>query len=672
MKNPLLNTLLEVLKQDTRFISHEWELLKNTIRQKAEELDSELISLIIENEKLREEFFIDIKEYKVFNASKFIKFINNKEFLPDSYTSFKNKIWLTDKKGNYLAESNEVVLSFPYKDCVLAGGQDKEDTKRNEVFYNEILGRDEIDRLLDDKVFTNFKRIDKDWEYELGGFKRDAEINKARGLSEDTITDNLIIKWNNLLALHSLKKNFAGKVKLIYIDPPYNTGNDSFWYNDKFNHSTWLTFMKNRLEIAKELLKEDGVIFVQCDDNEQAYLKILMDEVFNDNFINHISIKTKSPSGFKTVNLWLFETAEYIYIYWKNKKESTYNLQYVSAEYDKNYKYFISNFTEDFSKWEIEVIDDIISKNEWFDNVRMARKELGKEIFKEKCWQFAIENKESVFRFTEINSDASKDTLDFKSLSIQTPWKILRLEREWNLWDRYILDWKEIYFYSKKVKEIDGVITPTMLLSNIWTDIAYEWIAKEWWVVLKKGKKPEKLLRRVINMFSSDSDIVLDYHLWSGTTCAVSHKMWRQYIWIEQLNYWENDSTIRLQNVIKGDSSGISKIISWKGGWEFVYMEIMEQNGAYMERINWAKSSKELVEIWEDVKESWFVNYYINTKSVDENMDEFQKLSIEEQKTFLMEILDKNLLYMNYSEMRDENNGITTVERDLNDNFYKG
>ena len=176
--------------------------------------------------------------------------------MPDSYTAFKNKIGLTADK-RYLAKSKEVVLSWPYKDCVLEGGQEKEDEKRKEIFHNEVLAPDEIDRLLEPKVFTNFKRINAKGEHEV---------------SEIKPTDNLIIKGNNLLVLHSLKKRFAGKVKLIYIDPPYNTGNDEFKYNDSFNHSTWLTFMKNRLEIAKELLREDGVIFVQCDDNEQAYL----------------------------------------------------------------------------------------------------------------------------------------------------------------------------------------------------------------------------------------------------------------------------------------------------------------------------------------------------------------------------------------------------------------
>lgn len=212
-----------------------------------------------------------------------------------------------------LIDRSEVVLNFPFKDCILEGGQRKEDgldtyfeydekeqrytekkSKRREVFYNEVLAHDEIDSLFSPKAFCNAKRYEPGKSSLCKKLNRDAELNKKRGLSEDTITDNLIIKGNNLLALHSLKEEFAGKVKLIYIDPPYNTGNDSFAYNDNFNHSSWLTFMKNRLEIARELLKENGAIFVQCDDNEQAYLKLLMDDVFGrENSISIIKEETR-------------------------------------------------------------------------------------------------------------------------------------------------------------------------------------------------------------------------------------------------------------------------------------------------------------------------------------------------------------------------------------------
>ncbi|MDI3488154.1 MAG: adenine-specific DNA-methyltransferase, partial [Methanosarcinales archaeon] len=188
-----MGELKELLKGDTRFVDAEGKLLKNKIVEHALKLDKELIKLLLKNERIKEHFFKDVDGILVFDKEKFMKFIDNKEFLPDSYTAFKNKIGLANENGKYIAKSKEVVLVWPYKDCVLEGGQEKPDEKRKEIFHNVILAPDEIDRLLEPKVFTNFKRIDKDGEHPLDGFRRDAEINRKRGLPEDTITDNLII-----------------------------------------------------------------------------------------------------------------------------------------------------------------------------------------------------------------------------------------------------------------------------------------------------------------------------------------------------------------------------------------------------------------------------------------------------------------------------------------------
>ncbi|MBC8485891.1 site-specific DNA-methyltransferase [bacterium] len=243
----LYNDLTELLRQDDRLISLENSLLKNKIQELARNNDGGLIKLLLSKEEIKKHFFFEVEKVLVFDKEKFIRFVNNKQFLPDSYTAFKNKIGLT-VDGEFLSESKEVVLSWPYKDCVLEGGMTKEDQKRDEIFYNETLAPDDIDRLFDPKVLTNIKRIDKDGEHPVNEFTYDELGN---------IKDNLIIKGNNLLALHSLKKRFAGKVKLIYIDPPYNTGNDGFKYNDSFKHSAWLVFVRNRLELVKELLRNN-------------------------------------------------------------------------------------------------------------------------------------------------------------------------------------------------------------------------------------------------------------------------------------------------------------------------------------------------------------------------------------------------------------------------------
>jgi len=288
----LMNDLTKLFQKDDRIFA-DGKLLKNKLTELALKHDQALIELLLSDNKAKEHFFIEnvAKRVLIFDKDKFIAFINNKEFLPDSFTSFKNKIGLMTN-GDYLKEKGDVVLAWAYKDCVLEGGQDKEDQKRDEIFYNESLSPDEIDRLFEPKVLTNFKKYDNKGEHKVTEFNSN---------------DNLIIKGNNLLALHCLKQKFRGEIKLIFIDPPYNTETDSFKYNDKFTHSTWLTFMKNRLEIAKELLSHDGSIYIQLDYNEVHYFKILMDEIFGrESFQREIVWDISVLSGFKTIaNNWI-------------------------------------------------------------------------------------------------------------------------------------------------------------------------------------------------------------------------------------------------------------------------------------------------------------------------------------------------------------------------------
>ncbi|MEE8390975.1 MAG: site-specific DNA-methyltransferase, partial [Anaerolineae bacterium] len=302
----LLDDLKELFQQDDRLMV-ENSLLKSRIIELALKLDGDLIKLLLSHPRLRQHFFVEVAGVVVFDKEKFLQFVSNKAFLPDSYTAFSNKIGLTDDGGRtYLSRHGDVVLAWPYKDCVLEGGQTKEDAKRDEVFWNMTLAPDDIDRLLDPKVLTNFRRID------AGGEHTATEIADS---------DNLIIKGNNLLALHSLLPRFRGRVKLIYIDPPYNTGSDSFGYNDHFNHSTWLTFMRNRLEAARELLRKDGVIWISIDDNEVHYLKVLADEIFgSSNFMTFFYIQVRYANKTLVEDMDYQKLIETILVYRKSEK----------------------------------------------------------------------------------------------------------------------------------------------------------------------------------------------------------------------------------------------------------------------------------------------------------------------------------------------------------------
>ena len=584
----LYETLEQQLKKEPNFVTDNGELKKWVVLNKAQNFDEELIGLLLDNADLKEKFFVNVKDTLVFKQNLFLQFLEQKNYLNDSYTQYKNKVGLTID-GKFLKQRNEVALVWPFKDCILEGGQSREEQKREEIFFNEILAQDEITQLLEPKVLTNAKLYDANGEKAFEHFNRDAELNKQRGLPENTITDNLIIKGNNLLALHTLKKEFAGKIKLIYIDPPYNTGNDGFKYNDSFNHSTWLTFMKNRLEVARQLLREDGVIFVQCDDNEQAYLKVLMDDVFGkENFINNITVKVKSSAGFKTINLGVMEVSEYITLYSKNKGKTTINKQYIETSYDKNYNLIVINPNENFKNWKIEKLNDIIETE---FNIKKYPKKLQKVIREGLSSDYAINNPDKVFRYTAINDDAGNETIIAKNHSLNND-EIYKVETSKG--ERFVHKGQQITFFSTKMHYIDGKTVPGEQISNIWTHLRWEGIANEGGVKLKKGKKPEKLLKTILELTSNENDIILDYHLGSGTTAAVAHKMKRQYIGIEQLDYAENDSVIRLQNVINSDQSGISKSVNWQGGGSFVYLELKKFNETFIEQIKEANDTETL------------------------------------------------------------------------------
>lgn len=267
----LFADLETALAEDPALLDEQGRLNKNVLITRAANLDAGFLARLMASETLKRHFFTAVGDVLVFDKARFQEFVANKAFLPDSYTAFRNTIGLTDGAGRSIKDKGEVVLAWPYKDCVLEGGMTKEDVKRDEVFWNTTLAPDDITRLFEPKALTGFER----WDAEAVAAGEPKPVGRI-----DPTTDNLLIKGNNLLALHSLKRRYAGQVKLIYIDPPYNTGGDGFRYNDRFNHSAWLTFMRNRLEVAKALLRPDGAIFVNLDDNEAHYAKVLMDEVF--------------------------------------------------------------------------------------------------------------------------------------------------------------------------------------------------------------------------------------------------------------------------------------------------------------------------------------------------------------------------------------------------------
>lgn len=412
---------------------------------------------------------------------------------------------------------------------------------------------------------------------------------------------------------------------------------------------------------------------MQISDDGVAELHRLLKDIFNkhgnNNFINKITIKTKSPSGFASVNAGVFETAEYIIAFAKNKRLWKYNEQFVESDYDPNYKWFIPNIDATFSEWEVVDLFEFIASGKGYNSKKEAIKTIGINAFNEIVADFALNNSGQIFQSTAIGDDAGVEVVRIREKSKLTPNIVYQVKRN-NHYDVYVYGGREMAFYSKKIRTIDGKKVPSIQLSNIWTDTPYEGIAKEGDVKLKGGKKPEKLLRRIIEMASNEGDIVLDFFGGSGTTAAVAHKLNRRYIIAEQLDNHIHLIKSRLKSVIGGDKSGISKSINWTGGGSFVYCELKKANQIFLDQIECATTSEQLKEIWNIMQEKAFLSYVYDTKKINDNYSSFEKLNIELQKQFLFEILDKNMLYVPYSEINNQDYDVSTEDKKLNEQFY--
>lgn len=579
MNKNIFEIVVEVLKTNSKYISDDGKLLKAIVYSDVMTMDKELLCLLLSNAKIKERFFKDVNGTLIFDKQGFAWFIESKEFLPDSYTRYTNKIGLTNG-GDFISKSNDVVLDFPYKDCVLEGGQDKEDQKRKEIFYNETIASDEISKMLAPKVFTNAKRYTKD------GIEENITFDE---------NDNLIIKGNNLIALSSLLKRYEGKVKCIYIDPPFNTGSDSFNYNDKFSRSTWLVFMKNRLELAKRLLHVTGNIFVHIDINQSHYLKTLCDGIFGeDNFIEEIIWAYGSPSGGRAATPKPVNIHDYILHYAKSYSERKQNRVYVP-------------YSEKYIKDWFKYIDD--------DGRKYQRRQRGKDENGNPIW--------------------TKQYLDeSKGVPLSTVWN----------------DIQQVYADPRAYK--DGNKADVEVLKEF-----------------KGGQKPEALIKRILEMATDEGDLVLDFHIGTGTSAATAHKLNRRYIGVEQMVNQIDLILPRLQKVIGGDTAGISKFVEWQGGGSFVYCELLENASTLIEKIQ-AASEKTISEIKNEIYIDERIVPYITREELKKADEAFDSLELEEKKKALISLVDKNKPYVNYSDMDDESYAISESDKGFTKSFY--
>ena len=638
--------LIALLKTNPNFVDESGELLPAAVKDRAWRLDHNLIKLLLTDPEIKATFFDEIEGHWIFNHNTFIDYINTKNFLANSYTQFRNKIGLNiDDK--FLRERGEVSLVWPYKDCVLEGGQTKEEDKRKEIFFNEILAQDEINRMFDPKVLTNWKRYTTEGEQDVTDIQRD---------ENGIILENLIVKGNNLIALHSLKQQFRGQVKLIYIDPPYNTKGESstFGYNNSFNHSSWLTFIRNRLEIAKDLLRNDGLIIIAIDDEEQAYLAVLCDEVFGR--VNHIGtvIVQSKPSG-RTTDSYFATCHEYLHIYSKQAGLPTINFLELTDEQKSQYT---EGTGENLFRWRDFLRTGGLSTPEERPNSYYPI------YFLPQDEQISLE------RISDEQIEILPlDSNDNKRVWRKTPPSFLKHvnDSEIKIEQNKSGQWK--------VKIIDKIKEGTRPKS-VWIDSKYD-ASSHGTKLLKnlfEGQKvfsyPKSIhaVKDIIEILTEreGDDVILDFFAGSGTTAHAVLELnkkdsgSRQFILVEQMDYVESVTVPRVE-----------KIIGEQGGGDFIYCELMGYNQVYMDKIQAVQLSEELVALWQDIAENSFLNWYVNEKIPQEAVNDFIAIGdLEAQKHLLTELLDKNQLYVNLSEIEDADFGVSEEDKVLNKAFY--
>lgn len=392
---------------------------------------------------------------------------------------------------------------------------------------------------------------------------------------------NMLIYGDNLLALKALEQDFAGAIKCIYIDPPFNTGSAFEHYDDSLEHSIWLQMMRDRFNVLVNLLKEDGFLVVHLDDTEMPYCKVLLDEIFGrNNYLNTISLKTLDPSGFKSTGNKIFSTTNYLLVFVKDRSKAKTNTVYIEKNYDEQYSQYLINKSEYYSDWKWKSIKEFLAIDiHGYTSVREAQSKIGREFFEEEVAKFAIENADSVFQTAAIGGGALLKRKATIEKSKKERGRVF-IHPDEDLDDFYILNGRQIIFFSKRLVKIDGTVVPGEVITDFWTDISWNGIASEGDVSFKNGKKPEALIHRILKLCSNEDDWVLDSFLGSGTTAAVSHKMKRKWIGIELGEHCHTHCIPRLQKVCDGtDQGGISQTVpswegqgvGWKGGGGFKY-----------------------------------------------------------------------------------------------------
>ena len=616
------------------------ELNRSKLSEDLRTYDDSLLKELFQTDFIKQHFIKEVAGQKLFQIEQLEESILYNDYWNTSYTKYENRIGLASN-GKFLEDSQDIVLDFPFKDGVLTASMTKEDTEEGyeDAFLNEVIEKDEIDRLFDKKIFVNSKRYDENGDSVVTDFDEDK--------------DNLIIKGNNLLALHTIKEKYAGKVKMIYIDVPYffkkRIAEDSFKYNSNFHLSSWLVFLKNRLEIAKEILSEKGSIWISISEDGMHYLKVMADSVFGKGqFVGTIPRKTRN--GKSDVPFNMSQDFDWLLVYTKGREGDEIVGRIVERHYIT---------TPDFPNrpWrKADMTSQRTTQERPNSNFTMVNPKTGKEypVNSKRSWSVA---KDTFQTWYDNGGIGFPD--DYEFMSGDKPFRrVFKDEDEAKS--------KSSAVYSDFLLKLFSGGTVNKLgneqIDELFGRDSFDYA------------KPEELIDEIIKITTKENDIILDFFMGSATTQSVAMKMNRRFIGIEQMDYINEVSVPRLQKVIAGEQGGISKEVNWQGGGSFVYTELMPKNMGYLQDIIHSKTLDELKVVYNRMLEGTG-----STEPADISFRaDLDKINwtegFVENKRLLIKLLDKNGLYYNYSEIDDANVRELISDNDylFNKKFYKG
>lgn len=604
--------------------------------------DEELLSELFTIDFIKKNYIKVIAGQKLFQVDQLEEAILYDDYWNTSYTKYENRVGLTSS-GRFIEDNQDVVLDFPFKDGVLTASMTKEDNEDSydDAFLNEVIEKAEIDRLFDKKILNHARR------YEAG--------SETKASFFDMEKDNLIIKGNNLLGLYSLENIYRNKIKIIYIDVPYffkkKSEGDSFKYHSNFRLSSWLVFLKNRLEIAKELLCESGSIWINISEDGMHYLKVMADSIFGkDSFVGTIPRKTRN--GKSDVPFNMSQDFDWLLVYTKGSDSDAILGRAVNRKY-----YSTSDFPN--RPWrKADLTKQTTIKQRPNSNFTMINPKTGKKypVNPKRSWAVA---KDTFQEWYNNGGIGFPDDYDF--MAGDRPFRrVFKDEDE--------AKEKPSAVYSDFLLKLSSGKTKNNLGNNQIDDLfgrdSFDYA------------KPEELLAEIMKVSTKENDIVLDFFMGSATTQAVAMKMNRRFIGIEQMDYINTLSVPRLQKVIDGEQGGISKDVSWQGGGSFVYAELMQKNMGYLQDLIVAKTLDEMHKIYnrmlsgvEDLHEEADVSFKADLDKIEWNSN----VRFDDQKRLLIKLLDKNGLYYNYSEIDDENvrELLSDSDYQFNKSFYE-